>query len=277
MSILVAACGLSLAGNRPAVDTSQSHLDKLIDRYEYYFFQKQNPFLSETQKKKCGKKAQLFEKKITQIENERVKQGTDSSDVLKNIQTLFPEQKPLYAFEPRSFLMGIGTSFSGFSYFQPVYAYFESACLGSRISVGGYGGFFTERKYPASGHSEEHPSYTFTKQLYKYNYVNFGVRGTYDLLNLGLPLNSKIFDLYATAVIGYNLAFLKTYLENTTVPYESPKKQGINAGAMFGLRYFPTDDLNLFAEAGYTRTAYLNIGFGYRFMPRAHKQDEQTP
>lgn len=256
-------------------DTSETFLNRTIDIYEYYFFQSKNPVLSNAQKKKYAQKMLRLEKKILLIESERSGQKADPEEVLKNIIALFPESKPTGAYEPKSSWLSFGSSFSGFSYFRPLQVSFESS-LGNKISLGGFTGFFTEVKFDMES-TKKHPSYTFTKELYKYNYLDFGVRGSYHILNLEplrLRLNSKIYDLYVTGFLGYNLAFLKPHLDNPTVPYDDPQKQGINAGAMLGLRFFPDDHFNIYGEAGYSRIAYVNIGFGYRFLPR-QKKDEQ--
>lgn len=259
------------------VDTSEAHLDKLVNVYEYYFFQNQLEGLPEKKKQAYAAKLNDLEKRILQIENGRADsewhEGRTKLDsaIIKNIITLLPESKPVYAHEQKSMLINLGTSFAGFSYFQPVYISFEKSCLGDKVSLGAYTGFFTEKRNSASSDNyEEHTSYTFTKQIYRYNYLSVGLKGSYHLLNiepLNFGLNPKVFDLYATAVVGYSLAFLKADLANNTVPYEAAQKEGINYGAMLGVRFFYDDNLNLFAEAGYSRIAYLNLGIGYRFLP----------
>lgn len=81
-------------------------------------------------------------------------------------------------------------------------------------------------------------------------------------------------DLYASGMLGVNLAYIKDHLPNAIFPPQPPTKEGVNVGIMLGVRFFPEDHLNFFAEAGYSRIGYLSIGLGYRILRSPRKADE---
>lgn len=249
-------------------------LSKLIDQYEYYFFQDKTPGISESQQSKYKSKLHAIEIRIFQILQQKLDTTIDSTETIKNITALFTQASPIYSYEMRSMNVNIQCSFTGLSYSPPIMICAEKS-LNNKISGGIYLESFVERKKAVAADRETGPSYVFTKQNYKYNYICFGFKGSYHLLNiepLSLNINPKIFDIYSSLLLGYNLAYLKTYLPNTTYSYESPKKQGINIGIMIGVNCFYYDRFNFFCETGYSRNGFISAGVGYRIL---HPKKEQ--
>jgi hypothetical protein len=259
----------SASNFKSITDTSSNHLEKLINKYQYFFFQYKNPNLPELKKNKYKSQLNVLGKEIFKANQEKSKVKLDSTRVISDMILLFTESSPVYAHEINSILLNLACSFAGPSYFPPVIFSAEKVTSG-KISLGGYLGYFTEHKKASDANIESGGSFVFTKQSYKYNYLGAGIKASCHLLNISpfnMNMNSTIYDVYSSLSLGYNFAFLKTILPNSIVPFEPPRNKGINVGLMLGVNYYPDDNFKLFCEAGYSRMGYISAGVGYRILP----------
>jgi len=111
-----------------------------------------------------------------------------------------------------------------------------------KITIGGYAGYLTSNFDAGFGFD------------FKYSYIIFGARGTYDLDLIDSP---KI-DTYAGVMLGYNLVSASGDCGN----FCSSSASSIGYAGIFGGRYELSNSLKLFAEIGYG-ISYLTVGVSF--------------
>lgn len=107
---------------------------------------------------------------------------------------------------------------------------------------------------------------------YKFRSTHLGARGTFHwgkFLTEGtdIDLIPDKTDLYATFWAGYNVRSAKWQDEGTTILGNTDLgwSNRVQAGAQLGVRYYPKENVALFAEWGGTPTAYTNWGLTFKF------------
>src|SRR5436853_551940 len=80
-------------------DTSSNHIEKMINKYQYFFFQYKNPNLPESKKNKYKNQLNILEKEIFKANQEKSKVKLDSARVISDMILLFTESSPVYAHE----------------------------------------------------------------------------------------------------------------------------------------------------------------------------------
>ena len=120
------------------------------------------------------------------------------------------------------------------------------------ISLGGYAG---TKGYKYSGTAG---AYHYSQ---KWNYTIIGVRSAYHYNGI----NNEKFDVYGGLMLSYNILSYK-YEDNGSLGQYDAGSYGSAAGlsAYVGGRYFFTDNVGVFAEAGYG-VSYLTIGAAFSF------------
>jgi len=92
---------------------------------------------------------------------------------------------------------------------------------------------------------------------YKYSNIIFGVMGAFHY-----PLVDKL-DTYAGIGLGYNIVSANEFGINSGIEYNVSGSSIVFAG-MIGARYYFTDQIAVFAQAGYG-IAYFTVGASFRF------------
>jgi len=73
-----------------------------------------------------------------------------------------------------------------------------------------------------------------------------------------LHIHPRKYELYASALLGYNLLFV-----NPT-PLSYVKDEELRAGIYLGARYFYKGKLGLSLEGGYSKYGYMGVGLSYK-------------
>jgi hypothetical protein len=132
--------------------------------------------------------------------------------------------------------IGLGSDFG-----TPIGASFEYG-ISEKIGVGAYFGYASK---------------TFPVFLDEYTvtYMLFGAKGNYHFYQ------SDQIDAYGGLILGYNAATAK-WKGSSTLP--TPTVGGVTYGGVIGARYYFTESIGAFAEAGYG-ISYLTVGLAYKF------------
>ncbi|WP_242919591.1 hypothetical protein [Pontibacter liquoris] len=119
----------------------------------------------------------------------------------------------------------------------------------NNISAGGFVDY-ARYGYKAGGYS------------WHYNFVYFGARGSYHLIDVLSGNEASKWDPYAGVSVGVRTAWYSDNQSDTD--FESPYAGGVFAGIHVGSRYMFTDKVGAFAEVGYGVTA-LRLGVAAKF------------
>lgn len=144
--------------------------------------------------------------------------------------------------------LGLGNTFgaAGSATFPPINISGDYG-ITDNISVGGLIGYTAYK---------EDFNFFGTAGTWTYTYLIVGARGAYHF-----DVTDE-FDLYAGAMLGYNIASVS--YEGTDFPgITEPSVGGVALGIFGGARYHFTENLGAFAELGYS-VGYLNLGATYR-------------
>lgn len=151
--------------------------------------------------------------------------------------------------------IGLGSSLGGFTYgsqtpalsLQYERGVWEVGGPGV-ISLGGYAGM-KSYKYSGSGYTQ------------KWGYTIIGIRSAYHYNGI----NSDKFDVYGGLMLSYNILNY-SYKDDQGNNIGSNGNYGSAAGftAYVGGRYFFSDNIAAFAEAGYG-VSYLTLGLAFKF------------
>ena len=141
---------------------------------------------------------------------------------------------------------------SGYSYigdnrigFGPVYAKYEHAIM-DEVGIGGQMAFSVGRyKYGNNEHE-------------RIRSVHFAALGYYHFNKL-IPVRQL--DVYA----GAGLAFRRRAVSYTDDLYFDDTQEDVDIALKVGLRYYPKNNVGLYAEAGYDHMSDVNLGVSFRF------------
>ncbi len=260
-------------------------LSRLYDQQNFYLSQIKKAYLPDTLKYSYKQKLAEVEKQINEqyqenikqlqnypntsqlIEEEKRKQEYRALD-LEMMQDLEPD---VYANEIHSWNIYGGVGFGGIGYSYPI-SLGINRVLNQKISVGLLVQHFSQN-IQVTSQDDSLTSYTIYSSQYKYSYNSCNARLDY---HLTIPaLSFEHFDVYVSALLGYNLAsHPKTIIEPDTVA--SPTRSGLNFGAMAGIRYMADKNIGFYSELGYSRNTYISIGVVYRIVPPYEKKEKIT-
>ena len=144
--------------------------------------------------------------------------------------------------------LGLGNTFgaAGSATFPPINLSGDYGVT-DNISVGGLIGYTAYK---------EDFSFFGGSGSWTYTYLIIGARGAYHFDV------SEDFDLYAGAMLGYNVASVN-YEGTALFGVTEPSVGGVAIGIFGGARYHFSENLGAFAELGYS-VGYLNLGATYR-------------
>jgi hypothetical protein len=156
-----------------------------------------------------------------------------------------------------NFGIGFGSPFifaSSKSTLPPISASYEYGVT-EKIGVGGLIGYTASSYEFQTLNLDPNSSSLYTNIKTTYSYLIIGARGNYHFVN-----KDKI-DVYAGAMLGYNVASAKTK-ETPDDPfynYDTGSIGGFAIGGHLGLRYMFSDKIGAFTEVGYN-VGYFNLG-----------------
>ncbi len=148
--------------------------------------------------------------------------------------------------------IGLGSTFTtGDNTLPPLSASFEHG-FSDKISAGGFLGY--------AGSKEELATFG-TTYTFKYSYLIFGARGSYNFYN-----TDKI-DAYGGVLLGYNVANSEVEVSGAGGGFVTPQAAdvgGLAYGFHVGARYYFNEKIGAYGELGYG-IAILNIGLAAKF------------
>lgn len=259
-------------------DTELFHLYKLQD---FYLAQLRKDYIADTLKHNYRIKLADVEKKINKQQAKTLKRILNSADSVQLMAEekrkqdfravdleMKNESEPItFANEIKSWAIYGGIGFSGINYSIPVSLGIDRV-FSEKLS----GGLLLQRSsenLKEKEYDDSLTSYTVYTSSYKYHYTSFNARFNY---HITIPaVDFEYFDLYASAIVGYNLTIKS---QNSVEPdvIAEPSRDGVNFGLMAGAKFMWDKNMGVYAELGYSRINYFSVGLVYRIVPPAAKK-----
>jgi hypothetical protein len=139
--------------------------------------------------------------------------------------------------------VGLGYYYAGGTTLQLNGEYFVM----DKLSIGGYFGYTTW-------------NYGFFGDDYKYNFIDFGVRGSYHFSEL-FGINNENLDIYGGAQLGY---LVSSFSGPGGTTFNDVYGGGVRGGIHAGARYFFTPKFGAYGELGVGFTP-LALGVTFKF------------
>lgn len=264
-------------------DNGDARLASLYNLQNYYISQLKKEYISDTLKYGYKQKLAEVETQITDQYQENIKrlQSFPNTDQLVQeekkkqeyraieLEMLNEMEPSVYAHELNTWNFYGGVGFGGIHYSAPLSIGIEKV-FSQKISGGLCYQRFSEN-IKVKEQDDSLTSYIVYISQYKYYYNSINLHCSY---HLTIPsLNFEHFDVYATALLGYNLAsHPKASIEADEVA--EPSRKGINVGVMGGIKYMIDSNVGFYSELGYSRNSYFNLGIVYRLIPASKRKEK---
>jgi hypothetical protein len=263
---------------------SDKKLLQLYNLQDYYLSQLKKAYISDTLK--YGYKQHLtgveneialkHEEKIAGFKTfpnteQLVQEETGRQEYRAIELEMMHESEPIvYANEINSFIFYGGIGLGALSYSLPLSMGIEKI-FSEKLSAGFLLQNFSENII-LKEQDDSLTSYTIYSSQYRYTYTSFNAKIS---CHFKIPsLNFEHFDLYSSALFGYNLSIgPNTIIEPET--YSDAGKKGINFGLMGGIKYMADQTIGFYSEFGYSRNCYFSLGAVYRIVPPAVKKEKE--
>ncbi|PCH92365.1 MAG: hypothetical protein COB85_08260 [Bacteroidetes bacterium] len=301
LALMVIAPSSQVHGQKSEGSVSEKDLKKVYRLQDFYSSQLKKSTLPEKVRVKYEKDkitadenaAKAVEKRLKYAERVSLADPTLLEKEKFNLQfremdlALSANESPtVFAHEFKSLFFNLGVSFLSIKTYSVPFTLSGEKVLGEKFSVGGYLGHFVEKVIVDEHLTDSNYYFNANVENYKHNYINIGLKGTYHFFSPTFFLNVEYFDLYVSAMLGYTASTSTfPFLENEkNLPYNSdgnsvdegkelgqykePNKDGINYGVFVGLKYMYDPHLGFFVEAGYSNTAFANIGVSIRILDK---------
>lgn len=145
------------------------------------------------------------------------------------------------------FVPTIGTSSGDAKSLVPPVSLSGGYGVSDDISIGGYVGYFAQETELSMPNPDPMSSGTINYG-YEYSYFIIGARGSYYFVN------ESDYVIYGGGMLGYNAASSSSYIDNDDfedMMNESADVGGFAFSGFLGAKYFFSDNIGIYAEAGY--------------------------
>lgn len=283
------------------LDISNKHLDKLNGLQDFYRSELKKGTLTDEMVEEYRAvlkdiEAEIDEIKEKRLENARKVRNTDPAELeqeklnnqFRELDLSIADESPpmVNAYELQSLFFNAGVSFLSLETYSAPFTISGEKAFNRNFSVGGYFGHFIEKVRDKTDYLDSNQYFASNKSNYKHTYYNFGIKGSYHYFNPSFILSPRLFDLYASVMLGYSITTAPhPFLNNEEyLPYDAegdyqepgqgknaflePEKNGLNFGAFVGLRYMYDNNLGFYIEGGYSNTAFASIGATFRILDK---------